>query len=100
VVLMKAIKAILAALIAVCSLSFSGCGKDVTHAEAEKLSRHELTRYAQSAGISVTDFLEIGVTSDKKYPWIFDYETSHKPKHLLRIYVKATGETEIHRMIE
>jgi hypothetical protein len=97
---MKAIKAILAALIAVCSLSFSGCGKDVTHAEAEKLSRHELTRYAQSAGISVTDFLEIGVTSDKKYPWIFDYETSHKPKHLLRIYVKATGETEIHRMIE
>lgn len=97
---MKAIKAILGALTAVCSLSSSGCGKDVTLAEAEKVSRRELTEYAQSVGMSVTDFLEIGVTSDKKYPWVFDYETSRKPKHLLRIYVKATGETEIHRMIE
>lgn len=87
-------------LITVCSLSFAGCGKHVTRAEAEKISRHELTRYAQSEKLNFSDFSEKSVSSDKKYPWIFEYETSHNPKHLLRVYVKQTGETEVHRMVE
>jgi hypothetical protein len=68
--------------------------------EAQAASRKRLEAYALSEGMDPKVIREVSVTSDKAHPWIFDFESKTTPKHMVRMYVKANGEVEIHRMIE
>ena len=69
-------------------------------AAARTITKKRIEEYALSEHLDPKTFREVSVTSDSAHRWIFDFESSTTPKHLVRIYVKSNGVAEMHRMID
>ena len=88
-------------LIVLTAIALSSCRKELTRAQAEQLAATRLQKYCQEKGLAVSQFSAPVVSSDKEFPWIFDYGPStSSPRHLVRIYIDGFGHTEIHNLIE
>jgi hypothetical protein len=81
-------------------LQMSGCDRIRSEAQARELSRQRLEEYAGAEHLDPKTFREIKLTSDHTHSWIFDFESTTAPRHLVRIYVSRKGAVEINRMIE
>jgi hypothetical protein len=77
-----------------------GCSKPISKEKAEQIAKTKLEEYCKNEGIEITGFGKPNISSDNKYPWIYEYVSSGSPKHILLIYIDRYGKTEMHRMIE
>jgi len=77
-----------------------GCSKPISKEKADQIARTKLEEYCKNEGIEITRFGKPNISSDKTYPWIYEYVSSGSPKHILSISIDPNGKTEIHRMIE
>ena len=82
------------------TVALHGCRSKLSQAEAEDIARRKLAEYCSTEGLSPTNFGPPVVGATDKYPWIFDYDSTNAPHHLVRIYVMRNGQSAIHRMIE
>jgi len=82
------------------SLLLIGCNKPISKERAERIARTKLEEYFKNEGIEITRFGKPNISSDMKYPWMYEYVSSGSPKRILSILIDHYGKTEMHRMIE
>ena len=80
--------------------------KSIDYAEAERISQTTLAKCANSDRLKVDQFVLVRVETNEEardergkiiseyFPWVFRYESNTKPKCIILIYVKETGEVE------
>lgn len=95
---MKALRLIIVCIAVV--LQMSSCDRVRSEAQARQLSRQRVEEYASTEHLDPKAFLEVKLTSDQTHSWIFDFESTTVPRHLVRIYVSRNGALEVNRMIE
>jgi hypothetical protein len=77
-----------------------GCSKPISKEKADQIAKTMLEEYCKNENIEITRFAKPNISSDKKYPWIYEYVSSGSPKHIFLIYIDPYGNVERHRMIE
>lgn len=77
-----------------------GCAPALTAIEARRLADQKLNYYAEAEHLDLALFSQPTLSSAPGHPWIFDYTSNTRPRHLIRIYVNSRDDIEIHRMIE
>jgi hypothetical protein len=91
-------------LITFCTVVFliiAGCeNATIAKNSAEEIAKTKLEEYCKNEKLELSQFSAPEISTNNKYPWIFDYVSSSTPKHLVRIYVGSDGTSEIHRLIE
>ena len=77
-------------------------GRAIDEAEAFDIASTRLRVYAQEEGIPLEEMGKPRVTRpvDGYSSWVFDYTSNGNPRHLVRIYVRRNGTTELNRLIE
>jgi len=72
----------------------------LTEPEARNLAEQRISAYAKAEDLDRAMFREPTISSEEGHPWIFDYMSTTKPRHLVRIYVDSRKDVAIHRLIE
>ena len=77
-----------------------GCSKFISKEKADQIAKTALEEYCKNEGIEITRFAKPNISSDEKYPWIYEYMSSGSPRHIFLIHIDRYGNIERHRMIE
>jgi hypothetical protein len=71
-----------------------------SEADARRLAAKALSQYSTRERRWREAFAPPTLSADGRYPWVFDYTSSTRPRHLVRIYVDSSGHVELHRLVD
>jgi hypothetical protein len=83
-------------------LVLSGCrpAAPPSEADARRLADAALVEYRTRERLPPNAFGPPTLSAEGRYPWVFDYTSTTRPRHLVRIYVDSSGHVELHRLVE
>lgn len=68
------------------------CGRGLSQAEAEALAHSKLQEHCFDERLEFSKFTPPKMSSEKGFPWIFDYEYQGTPHQEVRIFFDDCGE--------
>lgn len=78
----------------------AGCSSPLGEHEAKRLAQRSIEEYAKAEMLASSAFGAPNISSEPGHEWVFDYSSNTSPRHLVRIYVDASGKVEVNRLVD